>query len=426
MALGTQAVGKLLDYEQYIEHQLKRTRARIKMIDVLTAVGILSTGAIALLFVEILLDHIFGLPLLLREIVLVASAGVAAVFAFRQILLPLISQVNGLYAARTIEGVHPTFKNSLLNYLHLRKHKENVSKAFMAAVEAKAVKDLTDVEVEAVVNQDRMQRVVYVLAAIMSVFVIYAALTPKSPYDSARRALLFDIARPTNTQFVNIKPGDYPELSRVVTGANVPFSVDVKGVRPEKVLLHASIDGGKFYSITEFAPGANLYDPWQTTLRDVRHEIKYYVTGGDGESRRYDLTVDPAPMVLSVTHDLQFPEYTGVPARPGVEGGSIEAIEGTTVTIHAHHDKAGLSSTRATVNPGPVIVRSGLTKFTPFVEMTRAVLSVTHDLQFPSIGVPRGRASRGARSRRSKGRASRSMRAPMSQRRRPGSTSTRA
>ena len=35
MALGTQPVGKLLDFEQYIEHQIKRTRARIKMTDVL-------------------------------------------------------------------------------------------------------------------------------------------------------------------------------------------------------------------------------------------------------------------------------------------------------------------------------------------------------------------------------------------------------
>src|SRR5487761_2389787 len=126
MALGTQAVGKLLDYDQYIEHQLKRTRARIKMIDVLTAVGILVTGVIGLLFVEILLDHIFGLPLLLREVVLLASVAVGAVYGFRRIVVPMISRVNAFYAARTIEGVHPDFKNSLLSYLHLRRNKENV------------------------------------------------------------------------------------------------------------------------------------------------------------------------------------------------------------------------------------------------------------------------------------------------------------
>ena len=34
-SLGTQAGGKLLDYEQFIDHQIGLTRARIKMTDVL-------------------------------------------------------------------------------------------------------------------------------------------------------------------------------------------------------------------------------------------------------------------------------------------------------------------------------------------------------------------------------------------------------
>ncbi len=53
MALGTQQVGKLLDYEQYIEHQIQRTRARIKTTDVLTACLILATAGLGLLFVEV-------------------------------------------------------------------------------------------------------------------------------------------------------------------------------------------------------------------------------------------------------------------------------------------------------------------------------------------------------------------------------------
>ena len=66
MALGTQPVGKLLDYEQYIDHQIRRTRARIKMTDVLTALVLLGTVAVGLLFLEIILDHGFGLPVRLR------------------------------------------------------------------------------------------------------------------------------------------------------------------------------------------------------------------------------------------------------------------------------------------------------------------------------------------------------------------------
>ena len=46
MTLGaqTQPHGKLLDYEQFIDHQLARTRTRIKMTDIITAVLILLVG----------------------------------------------------------------------------------------------------------------------------------------------------------------------------------------------------------------------------------------------------------------------------------------------------------------------------------------------------------------------------------------------
>ena len=43
----------------------------------------------------------------------------------------------------------------------------------------------------------------------------------------------------------------------------------------------------------------------------------------------------PAPTVTTITHDLEFPRYTKLERRPGQEGGQIEAIEGTTVHIHA-------------------------------------------------------------------------------------------
>ncbi len=344
MALGTQPVGKLLDYEQYIEHQIQRTRARIKMTDVLTACLILATAALGILFLEVLLDHLVGLPLWLRRIVLWSSLLGGATFAVLRVARPLISHVNGLYAAKTIEGVDPAFKNSLINYLTLRRRPDAVSRSFMAAVEAKAVKDLTGVEIDAVVDQRWLLQMFYALAGVVVIFCLYAAMTPKSILDSAKRAFVLDVVRPTNTRLVNIKPGDNEELSRVVSGSNVPFSVDLQGTRPGRVILHYSVDGGKYYTTTEFAPGANYYDPWQVTLRDVRQSLDYYLTGGDAESLKYHLKVLPAPMVTGVSVDYEFPAYTGVPPRQDVEGGEIEAIEGTRVTVKARTNEPAVSA----------------------------------------------------------------------------------
>ena len=138
MTLGTQSQphGKLLDYEQFIDHQLNRTRARIKFIDIVTAGLILLAGFLGVLFLEVVLDHVVGLPLLLRRIVLAGGLSTAAAFSALRIAMPLLRRVNGLYAAKTIEDADPAFKNSLINYLELRRHRAQMPKAVMATLES--------------------------------------------------------------------------------------------------------------------------------------------------------------------------------------------------------------------------------------------------------------------------------------------------
>ena len=353
MALSTQAQGKLLDYEQYIDHQLGRTRARIKITDVVTACLILVAAVLGVLFLEVVLDHTIGLPLWCRRIVLFLGLIGGAAFAVKRILLPLVGRVNGLYAARTIEETDPAFKNSLISYLDLRRRRNEIPKAALAAIEAKAVNDLTQIEVDTVVNQRRLTQMAYVLTGVVVVFCLYAAMTPKSILDSTRRALLADVVRPTNTRLIHIKPGDDPELSRVVAGALVEFTVDYTGTRPEKIFLHYSVDHGKFFAKKEFAPGVNYYDAWRTALRDVQQSVDYYLTGGDAESLRYHLEVLPAPMVTAVTLDYQFPGYIKLPPRMNIEGGNVEAIEGTLVTVHARTNQPAQSGRLELSKAGP-------------------------------------------------------------------------
>ncbi len=343
MATGTQARGKLLDYEQYIDHQLRQTRARIKRTDVLSAILLLLTAALGVLFLEVVLDHAFALPAWIRRIVLGMGLTAAATFAALRIVRPIVASINGMYAAKTIESAKPEFKNGLINYLALKKDRENLPKSFMAAIEAKAVSQLTQVDVEGVVNQQRVLQTAYVLSAIVVIFCVYSVLNPKSIYDSTRRAFLADVAPPTNTKLLAIQPGDDAAKSRVTAGEHVGFRVDVEGTRPEKVILHYSVDGGDFFAEQEFARGEHYYDPWQTTLRNVQRSMDYFLTGGDARSKTYHLEVLPAPMVTNVALDLDFPDYTGVPDRVGVDGGEVRALEGTKVTVHARTNEPAAS-----------------------------------------------------------------------------------
>ena len=335
MATVSQPHGKVLDYEQYIDHQLRQTRARIKTTDLLTGSVTLAAAVLGVLFLEVVLDHAFGLPRLVRQVILLAGLAGGGAYAVRRIALPMLRSVNGLYAARTIEEADPAFKNSLISYLDLRRHRAGVPPAILAAIEAKAVNDLTRVEIDAVVNQRRLTQMFYALAAVAALSSLYMLMTPRSIVDSVKRALLAEVARPTNTRLEGIKPGDDPEQSKVVAGVNVNFSTETRGARPGRVVLHYSIDGGKYFSSADLAPGKYRTDPWKFTLPNVQQDIDYYLTGGDAESRRYRVRVLPAPMVTAVSVDLDFPAYTGVPRRAGVEGGNVEAIEGTMVTVHA-------------------------------------------------------------------------------------------
>ncbi len=273
MTVGTQAqpFGKLLDYEQFIDHQLERTRRRIKLTDVATACLILLVGFLGVLFLEVVGDHLFGMPYWLRsDDPADRDGGGDGVCRVARCSCRWSMRINGLYAAKTIEGSDPAFKNSLINYLELKRHRDQLPRAVLATLESRAVNDLTQVDVEAAVNQRRLMQMVYALSAVIVVFCLYWAVSPRSPFDSVRRAFLADVVRPTNTQLVNIKPGDNTDLSEIVAGQHVNFQVDVQGVRPEKVLLHHSVDGGKFFAIKELSPGKKMYDAWSFTLPNVQ------------------------------------------------------------------------------------------------------------------------------------------------------------
>ncbi len=347
MSLGTPANprGKVLEFDEFIEHQIARTRSRIKATDLSTAALTLLLGFLALLFLEIVLDHAVGLPVGFRRATLIVGLTAGFVYSALKIVLPLLSRVNSIYAAKTIEDADPTFKNSLINYLELKRDRTRVSKAAMAMLESRAVADLTHVEVDSVVNQHRLMKAFYALSGTIVFFCFYAFFTPKSILDSTKRAFLADVVRPTNTKLVNIKPGDNPELAEVVAGSHVDFAVDVQGLRPSRVLLHYSVDGGKFFALREFSPGRHEYDAWQLNLPNVQQSMDYFLTAGDGESLHYRLKVLPAPTITAVSHDLLFPAYTKTPPRTDIEGGVIEAIVGTTVVIHAVANTAARAAT---------------------------------------------------------------------------------
>ena len=335
VATESQNSGKRLNYEEFVNHQLRLTQSKIRSTELLTALVVMATILTGLLLVEILLDHWVGLPAVVRAAIL-AVTGIGAAYAgIRFVVAPLASRVSAFYAARRIETFDPRFKNSLLNYLDIRRHRLELSPAVLRTLEARAVADLAAVSVESAVDQRRLTQSFYALAAVVVAFCLYVLITPKNVLDSAKRALLADVARPTNTRLINIKPGDDPEASRVVSGDDVTITaeVDTRGIRPEVIELHYSEDGGEFFNVATLEEGERRYDPWAATLLDRERDLVYFLKANDFRSKRYKLTVLPAPRVVAVEHDVAYPAYTGVAPRNGLEGGNVRALEGSIVTV---------------------------------------------------------------------------------------------
>jgi hypothetical protein len=152
MTLGTQtqADGQPRPYEQFTDGQLANARKRINITNIFTAFLVLMLGVVSTLLLEIILDHAFGLPLLARRIVLLVGSSVAVGYAAWKIALPLITGV---------------------------------------------------------VVEHHLVKVVYTFCGMIVAFCLYTNLTTKSTLDSAKRAFLVDVARPTSTKLSSIQPG---------------------------------------------------------------------------------------------------------------------------------------------------------------------------------------------------------------------------
>ena len=350
MTVGTQTqpFGKLLDYEQFIDHQLQRTRRkRIQFTDIATACLTLLVAFLGVLFLEVVFDHLFGMPFWLRWFILMfGMAAIGGVYRLPAGGAPGPPDQRAL-RRQDDRGVRAGVQEQPDQLPRAQRRAERLPKAVLATLESRAVNDLTQVDVDARVNQRRMMQMIYALSA-RGGRLLRSTGSPRPQTRSTRSAARSSPTSPgpTNTQLLNIKPGDDSDLSEIVAGMHVNFEVDVQGIRPEKVLLHHSSDGGKFFAIKELAPGKNLYDPWQYTMPNVQqsHGLLPH-----GRRRR----VAPLPPGSQAR-----PDDRRDPPRPGfprlrqdrarartIEGGEIEAIEGTKVTVHAQDQHAGRLAT---------------------------------------------------------------------------------
>ena len=343
-----------VDFDEYIDFQLQKTRSNIKWTDMLTA----GTGVLALvlgyLLVFVLFDHWvvdggFG-PLtrgLMLGVVIIGACG----WIIWKVVLPYLKRVTTLYAARTLETSDPKLKSSLLNFVDLAGSGREIPEHIRTAMEKQAATTLANVDVEEAVDRKPLLKLSYLLLGIVVLGSMYTLLSPKKPWSSIQAALMPAAERTyaTRTQITEVKPGDVDVLART----NVDVTVYLRGENPKEVTLLFTTEDEKFVDEPiEMRLKNKETKEYRCLLsgengRGLLQNLTYRIVAGDAESKSYRVTVKHPPTANVQQVFYQYPKYMELAPRT-VPTGHIDAWEGTTITVQA---TANQPVTRAMLMP---------------------------------------------------------------------------
>jgi hypothetical protein len=332
--------------EAFIEDRLQRTRRQVKLVDLATAAMTLALGVMLYLFAAVVLDQWIipgGLGMLGRCVFLAGLLGGGGYYFVRHVLPPLVYRINPIFAADTIEHSWPTLKNSLINFLLVRNHRQETNAVVYHALEQRAAADLSAVKIETAVDRAHVIRLASVLTGMVLIFGAYLILSPKSPLVSTGRILWpwADLAAPTRVTIGDVRPGN----TIAFFGDAVPVTAEIAGLREGEhaTLVYSTTDGRTVDQEVPLAPVGQGHR-MQATLPPgnlgLQQSLTYRLQAGDCHTPLYRIEARVAPAIVVESVDYHYPPYTGFHDRPVKGQGDLRAIEGTRVTIHASANHA--------------------------------------------------------------------------------------
>ncbi|MBS0202647.1 MAG: hypothetical protein JSS49_07075 [Planctomycetes bacterium] len=334
---GSSNSSRYLDFDEYVDLKLQKTRSTIKTTDILVALAGVAAMFLGYLLVFVVCDQWVvpgGFSIGLRWTLLLTLLVLTAAWLAWKVGVPYLRSVNRLYAAHEIEKADPDLKSNLLNLIDLRDSGRVIDPAILRALEKNAATGLQRVDVGQAIDHRPLMQMAYILLAVVLAFSFYALLTPKNISNSIWRSLFPSAAVKvaTQTEIVNVHPGNVTVLAR----QSVEFSADISGEVPEKVWLLYSTSDGRFQNEpVELRTDGDGPTRFKGIVPNLLQDLTYVVRAGDATSQSYRITVDQPPSAMVDRVQFEFPAYTKL-ERLEQAGGQIDTWEGTRVTITAH------------------------------------------------------------------------------------------
>ncbi|MDG2408022.1 MAG: hypothetical protein P8M53_03330 [Pirellulales bacterium] len=325
----------------YIEDQLERTSSEVRLIELSISILTLCVATLSYLLVLGILEHWFiagGLSTVTRTLLLIGLVA-SLIFYARHRLFPYLRyRISLAYAAHTIEQSEPRLKNSLLNFLFLRRQKKGVSHVVLRGLEQQAATGLSRVSADLSVERKRLTHLGIVVIAIILFGALYTIFSPKSLAPEVGRMLLpwADIDAATRVKIENVQPGS----KKVTLRSKVNVSAEIKGLRegdPVAVVFSSAGGGAVDRRLPMHADSGSENYARQIAESEggIVSDLTYHIEAGDAVSKEYQLEVIPAPSFQVQSIEYQYPPYTGLESRTVREVGDVRAIEGTRVGVNA-------------------------------------------------------------------------------------------
>lgn len=346
-----------------IDKQLSRVRRHIRFTDLVASAMTLMAGVLGYLILIAIFDHwILGLGFWGRLAALVTLVGGSAWYVATRLVPVLIRHINPAFAAQTIERSEPSLKNSVLNYLLLRRERPAMHELVYKALQQRAASDVSHVAVEQTVDRSGLINAGYVLIAMMVVTAAYKILSPKDPMQTVRRVLSpwAELARPARVTIKDVEPGD----AEFFHGQTCNVSAIVRGVRDsERVrLLYSTADGQTIdrEAVMKLdSSGLRHLAQLPPDPNGLKQDLIYRVVAGDCTTRDFHIRAVAAPTIQVATVEYEYPAYTKRPREIIEHQGDIKALEGTRVTIRGRANQPIRTATLEFDPPAPITTADG-------------------------------------------------------------------
>lgn len=332
---------QVVDYQQYIDDELRRTQARVKGIEIFGACLVLAAGVLSYLLAVVVIDQWLvpgGLGTAGRFLALAVLVALVGWYVLRRIAPLVLGRISPVYAAYVIERAQPSLKNSLLNFLLLRRAPARLPQPVLEALKQRAALDLSQTPTQHAVDSRGAIRAGYVLIGILAACALYIVLSPKSALQSARRILApwSDLAAPTRVAIEDVQPGH----ARVFVDEHLTVKAVVRGPArhtDDVRLVYSTADGrvvDRPIPMQRSADGYQHEAVLPESVEGLQQSVTYHVEAGDARSPQYQVAVVPPPSIAVRRLFYEYPAYTGFSPRE-TQQGDIAAIEGTKVTLYA-------------------------------------------------------------------------------------------